>query len=213
MAVAKRKNFAWFNRMFEPSVDFYDMLNRQAAKTLEGMEALDQWINDGAQKRGQVVRDLERDADELKLELERKLVESFITPIDREDLYDLSARLDEVINAAKSTVREIEALEVSANDRYLQEMSQILIEGTRCLMLSFAALKCDPAEASQQAFLARKSENRFTKVYRQAMRNLFKLDDCKQILRVKEVYRSLLQAAERIDVVGEKLLHVIVKMT
>jgi len=213
MAVEKKNKFAWFNRIFEPSVDFYAMLNRQAAKTLEGVEALGQWIADGAQNRGQVVRDLERDADELKLDLERKLVESFVTPIDREDLYDLSNMLDEVINAAKSTVREIEALEVSADDRYMQEMSQILVEGTRCLTLSFAALKSDPAEASQQAFLARKSENRFTKVYRQAMRNLFKLDDCKQILRVGEVYRSMLLAAERIDVVGEKLSHVVVKMT
>lgn len=213
MAVEKDKKPPWLKRMFEPPVDFYDMLNQQAAKTLEGMEALDKWINDGAYQRGQVVRDLERDADELKLDLERKLVESFVTPIDREDLYDLSARLDEVINCAKSTVREIEALEVSADDRYLREMSQILVEGTRCLTLSFAALKGDAAEASQQAFLARKSENRFTKVYRQAMRNLFKLDDCKQILRVREVYRSLLEAAERIDVVGEKLSLVIVKIS
>src|SRR5262249_13220659 len=113
--------------------------------------------------------------------------------------------------AAKSTGSEIEALEVSADDKYMQEMSQILVEGTRCLTLSFASLKGDPVEASQQAVLARKSENRFTKVYRQAMRNLFKLDDCKQILRVREVYRQMLQAAERIDVVREKLSHVVVK--
>lgn len=213
MSLEKEKRVPWFRRLFEPPVDFHALLNRQAVKTLQGMEALDAWIVNGAEERGQAVRDLERQADELKLDLERKLVQSFITPIDREDIYDLSACLDEVINAAKATVREIEALEMAAHDGHLREMSQTLVEGTRCLVLSFAALKNDPGEAISQAILARKSENRFTKVYRQAMRHLFRLDDLKQILRVREVYRSMLQAAERIDVVGEKLLHVIVKVS
>ncbi|MBI4534411.1 MAG: DUF47 family protein [Candidatus Melainabacteria bacterium] len=205
--------FAWLGRILEPSTDFYGMLNRQAAKTLEGLEALDAWIGDGAEERCQTVRDLERQADELKLDLERRLVESFVTPLDREDIYDLSARMDEIINAAKSTVREIEALEISADDLYLREMSQVLVEGTRCVVQSFSWLKGDPKEASNQAFLVRKSENRFTKIYRQAMRQLFMLDDFKKVLRTREVYRSMLACAERIDIVGEKLLHVIVKIS
>lgn len=212
-AGSTKAEVSWFRRIFAPPVDFYELLNKQAAKTLEGMEALQEWISNGAGERGQTVRDLEREADELKLDLERKLVDSFITPLDREDIYDLSARLDEVINAAKATVREMEALEITAAVPYLLEMSQILVEGTRCLALSFAALRNDPGEASQQAFLSRKSENRFTKVYRQAMRQLFTLDDCKEILKVREVYRTMVLAAERIDVVGEKLLHVIVKIS
>ncbi len=204
----------WLGSMFEPRTDFYEMLKDQAAKTLEGMEALDVWIeNGGGEEFGARVRELEKEADELKLALGVKLVESFVTPIDREDIYDLSARMDEIINAGKATVREVEALQVSTDNQQMREMSEVLKEGTRCLYQAFANLKNNKAEASSQAALARKSENRFTKIYRQAMRQLFAQEDLKMILRTTEVYKQMLFAAEKIDVVAEKLMHVVVKIS
>lgn len=208
----KRKRL-WPAGVFEPPVDFYALLDAHAAKVLEGMEALMSWLDTGAADRCERVRQLEKQADEMKMNLERKLVQTFVTPFDREEIYDLSARLDEVINAAKSIVREIEALEVSPEDSFLRPMAELLLEGTRCLQLSFAALKSNPKEASAQAFLARKSENRFAKVYRQAMRQLFQLDDFKKVLKTREVYRYMMMAAEKIDVVAESLLHVIIKIS
>ncbi len=98
---------SWLSKVCEPKTDLFALLNIQSATTLDGIIALDAWINEGNFERCQKVRDLENDADEHKLELERKLVESFITPFDREDIHDLSVKLDEVINAAKTIVREI----------------------------------------------------------------------------------------------------------
>lgn len=211
---AQKERKSWFKvRIFEPPIDFYALLERQASKTLEGVEALSAWLDQGTETRGQRVRELEKEADELKLDLSKKLVESFVTPFDREDIYDLSARLDEVINGAKYVVREIEALEVSSDDSFLRPMAEVLVEGTRCLHQSFANLKTNLKEASEQAFLARKSETRFAKIYRQAMRQLYSIDDVKKILKTREVYKYMLQTAEKIDVVGEKLLHIIVKIS
>ena len=201
----------WLARVFEPKTDFFALLNVQAAATLEGMLALEEWINEGTFERCQKVRDIENVADEHKLELERKLVESFITPFDREDIYDLSIKLDEVINSAKTIAREIEALEIKSSDSYLKEMAATLVEGTRCLNQSFIHLQSNPMEASNQATLARKSENRFAKIYRLAMKNLFTLDDFKTLLKTREVYSCMVSCATKIDIVGEKLVHVIVK--
>lgn len=176
------------------------------------MLALQLWIQQGASDRCQEVRDHERAADKLVLELQAKLVDSFITPFDREDIYDLSARLDEVINGAKTTVREIEALPINANDYYLNEMMSTLIEGARCLNQSFSYLEHNLAKSSEEAALARKSENRASRIYQQAVRELFSEDDFKKIQKTKEVYRCLIQIAERIDEVAVKLLHVIIKI-
>jgi uncharacterized protein Yka (UPF0111/DUF47 family) len=206
-------NGGWLAKLLQPKIDFYEMLVRHAEKTLQGVEALSEWIRNGAVGRCQIVRDLENEADSLKFDLERKLVESFVTPIDREDIYDMCARMDEVINASKSTVREIEAMDVDPEDTQMSEMAEILQEGTRCLVLAFRALKSNPPEAASQAVLSRKSENRFTKVYRLAMQKLFTYDDFKKVLKTREVYRSMMLVAERIDAVGEKVAHVIVKST
>ncbi len=213
MPAKANQGSAWFNRIFEPRTNFYALLNAHADKVLAGMIALEQWIQAGSKGRCQIVRDLEREADDLKLDLEKKLAEAFVTPFDREDIYDLSAQLDEVINAAKASVREIEALELKFEGTMEIEMVATLVEGTRCLKHSFENLTHDLLEAASQATLARKSENRFSRTYRTAVRALFASDDFKLILKTHEVYRILKQAAERIDTVGEKLLHVIIKIS
>jgi uncharacterized protein Yka (UPF0111/DUF47 family) len=189
------------------------MLDSQADTTLRGMVALDQWIAGGCNGRCQQVRDLEKEADEIKLELEREIVESFITPIDREDLYDLSAKLDEVINAGKTIAREVEAMEVHSQNSFLVEMAATLVEGTRCVVQSFNHLDTNLVEAANQAFLARKSETRFSKIYRQAMQHLFTSDDFKIVLKTQEIYSCMSLGARRIDEIGEKLSHVIVKIS
>lgn len=212
MAPSRQSRGRFPARVFRPVPDFYLLLEQQAAKTLEGVEALCVWMSEGGDERGQLVRDLEKEADELKLNISKTLVESFVTPFDREDIYDLSARLDEVINGAKYVVREIEALEINSDDSFLRQMSEVLLEGARCLYRSFASLKNNLKEASDQAFLARKSETRCAKIYRQAMRQLFTDDDIKKIFKTTEVYRYMLFDAEKIDLVAEKLMHVIVKI-
>jgi uncharacterized protein Yka (UPF0111/DUF47 family) len=205
-----------FGRLLQPTHDFYDMLNRQAAKTLEGVRALSDWVNENdCADRCQTVRDLEKEADEIKLDLGKKLTESFITPFDREDIYDLSQLMDEVINASKGVVREIEAYDVRPSNKApaISELCAILIEGTQCLVLSFSSLKHDLNDAHDQAVLARKAENRLTRGYRQAVRQVMQEDDLRLVMRVIEVYRSLLQNGEKIDNTAEKLLHAIIKMS
>jgi len=208
------KNPGWFSKVFEPQTDFYKILIDQATMTLHGLEALECWINSGAEERCQTVRDFEEKADEIKLDLHRRLVESFVTPFDREDIYDLSTRLDEVINSAKATAREIEAFTMNPEDAYMTVMARTLVEGGRCLVNAFTTLKEKKlSESEEQAALARKAENRMSKVYRQAMRELFSINDLKRIMRTVEVYRSFVMAAEHIDHVGAKLQHVIVKIS
>jgi uncharacterized protein Yka (UPF0111/DUF47 family) len=98
-----RPRWLW-GGVLEPSTDFYGLLNSHAAKVLNAVEALKDWIiADDRDQRFQRVRDFELEADVLKLQLGQKLVESFITPFDREDIYELGMRMDEVANAVKST--------------------------------------------------------------------------------------------------------------
>jgi hypothetical protein len=121
--------------------------------------------------------------------------------------------MDEIINAAKATVRETEAMQLVPHDSLYKEMAGTLVEGTRAIHGSIHLLHINLPEAASHAQLARKSENRFNKSYREAMVNLYEKDDLKVILKTSEVLRAMLNGATRIDRVGEKLLHVIVKMS
>jgi uncharacterized protein Yka (UPF0111/DUF47 family) len=200
----------WLSKLFAPKSDFYKLLQEQADTTLSGMVALGDYMTNGSVEHSKKVRELEKFADQQKLSLERKLNESFVTPFDREDIYDVSVYMDEIINAAKATVRETEAMQLVPSEAIYKELALTLIEGTRAIHGAIYQLHNNLKESAAYAQLARKSENRFIKTYREAMARLFELNDLKQILKTTEVLRCLMKAATGIDQLGEKLLHVIV---
>ena len=96
------------SRLFLPDTpDVLGMLVQQAEVTVEGMDALVRWA-DGDPDASDAVRDAEHRADEFKRVLRLALRTSFLTPLDAEDLYALSERLDAALNQAKDAVREAE---------------------------------------------------------------------------------------------------------
>lgn len=202
-----------FSQIFEPAIDFFALLQKQSESTLAGVKALVEWLETGEDEARQRVLDLESQADQLKLDVARKLTDAFVTPFDREDIYELSMRMDEIINSAKAIVREIEAFDVDWNKHTpIRDMALLLLEGIQAIATSMANLRGNLPEASRQAYLARKADNRINKTYRKAMKDLFQDDDLKEILRVKEVYKTLLLGGENVDYTAERLLYAIVKM-
>src|SRR5262249_17057937 len=91
--------------------DIVGLLTRQAAVTADGLAALARWSETGADADSQAVRDAEHEADDLRQELLQTLTTALSTPIDQEDAYALSERIDEVIDSAKDVVRLAGALE------------------------------------------------------------------------------------------------------
>lgn len=203
----------WFSPLFAPRVDFYKLLSLHAEKTLAGIQALSTWIETGAKERCQIVRDLEHDADAIKMEIRQKLVATFVTPFDREDIYSLSVDIDEILNAAKVTAREIEAAGLAECNHHLPEMMALLTEGAQIICSGVKNLENNLTEASKQAHAASKIDSHFDKIYQKAMAGLFQSDDLKHIMISREIYRCLAKIAERIDLAGDKIAYVIVKLS
>jgi len=90
--------------------DILGLLRRHAAITADGVAALARWSESGARSDAQLVRDAEHEADDLRHELLQALTTALATPIDQEDAYALSERIDEVVDCAKDVVRLAEAL-------------------------------------------------------------------------------------------------------
>jgi len=109
---------------------FYDLLIRQSGKTLEGLEALAGYMDNCSPENGKQVKKCEVEADDLRLMLIQALDKAFVTPLDREDIFDLSRAIDDVMDYANSTVYEMEIYEVCA-DGHVKEMVNILISAGR----------------------------------------------------------------------------------
>lgn len=90
--------------------DVLGLLKQQAEVTQRGIAAFARWSVDGADEHAQAVRDAEHEADDTRHALLEVLTIALTTPIEQEDAYALSERIDEVIDSAKDTVRLAQAL-------------------------------------------------------------------------------------------------------
>ncbi len=196
--------------------DFLKMLASQAEKTREGLEALEAYLKDSDEAQAKRVQSIEKEADELRRILIDELNRTFVTPIDREDLFALSRTIDDVLDYGFSTLDEMVTLGVKPN-LYLQRLVSILREAAEELYLAVVQLKDHPQVALDHANRAKALENRAESVYRSAIADLFKevssVEDVVAVLKTREIYRHLSNAADRGDEAANILGDIVVKMT
>ncbi|HOW27941.1 MAG TPA: DUF47 family protein [Elusimicrobiota bacterium] len=197
---------------FPPKRDFVRMLKEQAEKTSEGMKALYDYVQDPTPGNGQRVMHLEEEADEMRRILVAELNQSFVTPFDREDIYALSRTVDDMVDYAKSTVEEMILFQVTPND-HMKKMAEGLYNASRDILASIACIKTHATVCSEHIVRAKKAENFVEHRYREALVDLFKTDDVVKILKMREIYRHMSNAADRGDEAANIVGDILVKMT
>jgi uncharacterized protein len=194
----------------KPKFDFYTLLHKQAQKTEEGLVALEAYIGDPSTEKGAVVQDLEKQADELRRILIDALNQSLVTPMDREDIFALSRTIDDMVDYAKSTVEEMMLFEVPTDD-FLRRMANALREAGADITSAVKALREHPQVCQEHIIRAKKTENLVEHVYREALVELFKNPNVVTILKTRELYRHLSNAADRGDEAADIIGDILVK--
>jgi len=208
------------SRWFLPEApDVLGMLVAQSAVSIEGMDALVRWA-DGDPAAGDAVRDAEHRADAHKRALRLALRSSFLTPLDAEDLYSLSERLDAAVNQVKDAVREAEVMAMVPTDSE-HDMAVLLAEGTRHLDEAFRSLAHAagvarshgqvPREATDCADSAIKSQRRLERVYRRSMSALIDEEDLREVMGRRELLRRLARVGDTLVEVAERVWYAAVK--
>ena len=207
----------WIQRLFKKQPNrFVQLLIQQAEYTFKGMEALTAYMDDPSKERALVITRMEKEADEVRRILIDELNHTFVTPMDREDIHALSRAIDDIIDYGYTTVGEMDILEVAPND-YLRRMVSLLRDAAREIHLSVLRLSDHPGVAEDHAVRAKALENRVETVYREALADLFHmprdLEHVVEMLKLREIYRHLSNAADRGDEAANVLTDIVVKMT
>jgi predicted phosphate transport protein (TIGR00153 family) len=188
------------------------MLSNQASKTLEGIEALGAFAESPTQENAKRIKGIEREADELRRILVEELHQTFVTPMDREDIYALSRAIDDIVDYANTTVDEMEVYEVTPEE-HLREMVDILRKAAREIDDAVKILETHPNIALEHAVKAKFYENTMEKAYHSALANLFKKTDTVYMLKMREIYRHLSNAADRSDEAANIICSIVMKAT
>ena len=215
-----------WHRVFPRVPDFTGLVAAQASLLEETLDELAAFLAREEQDRATEVRacvDQAHAQAQAHLDL---LHRSFITRIDREDIYVLITRVDHIFDYATTSVREIELLELAA-DQWMTAMVERLREGTSALTAGLACFRERPEDSEPHAARTRQAEREVEELYRQALAELFAEDAYRpgegeestaacvafmlDRMKRREVYRHLSNAADRLAHAGEALHDMSVK--
>lgn len=206
----------FFKRLFKKRPNlFIQLIRDQAQLTLDGLEALNEYMIDQDPAAATRLKVKEKEADEVRRILIYELNKTFITPFDREDIFALSRTIDDVVDYAYSTVSEMEILKVRPTT-YMQRMASLVRDATYELLLAVNRIERQPGVANEHAQRAKALENRVEGVYREALADLFAgAEDIKHVVKMlksREVYRHLSNAADRGDEAANVIADIVVKI-
>ena len=157
----------------------------------------------------------EKEADEVRRILIYELNKTFVTPFDREDIFALSRTIDDVLDYAYSTLTEMEVLKVRPTP-FMARIASLLRDAAFELLQAVDRLQDHPGVANEHAQRAKALENRIEDVYREALADLFSgAEDTKHIVKMlksREVYRHLSNAADRGDEAANVIADIVVKI-
>lgn len=190
---------------------FFTAIQEQARIALESVQAVKAYCDDPTEANGDMVQQLENEGDNIRKHLINTINKTFITPIDREDLFQLSLNVDDIADYMWTTIMDMRIYGILP-DKYIKEMIIELEQMADYLYQSIAFLEFDKSRASEMALKAKKVENIVNASYHNALAVLYESDDIKKILKYREIYNHLNHASDRGDEAANSVMNISVKL-
>jgi uncharacterized protein Yka (UPF0111/DUF47 family) len=192
-------------------MNFYGLLIQQAQAIRDTVNALCVFCTEPTEENGEDVKAKEHAADSVRYQLVDDINRTFITPIDRDDLFRLSSSIDDMADYAWTTVKEVKIYDI-APDKNLLAMAVMLRDMTDGLVTCVMNLEKDHNVVTREAVKVKKMENALNELFHKSIAELFEGEDIKKILKYREIYNHMNHASDKGDLCADILLNIVVKM-
>jgi predicted phosphate transport protein (TIGR00153 family) len=127
---------------------FFELFDLQAAHCVEAAKAFKNLARDWRLDSPLFarIRDIEHEADITTHEIKDKLNRTFVTPLDREDIFGLASEMDDIVDLIKSITSRMSLYRLSHCRPDVQKLTAILMEAAETLQKAIASLK-DPSKS------------------------------------------------------------------
>jgi uncharacterized protein len=205
----------WFDGRVKGDNKFITMLVAQAAKSVEGVRYLESMLGQVGAGTVDTLRQLADDASELRSVLIDELHKTFITPLDREDIFNLSHCYEDMVTYALTTMEEMNILKVDADD-YIRRMVDCVRQEAQQLELAIQRLAGNPRVAGDHAHDVHQMEREVERLYRAAIKDLFaratEPGRLPELFYRREVYRHISNMSDRADFAANVLGMIVMKL-
>jgi uncharacterized protein len=178
---------------------YYAYFAQLVESVVEGCEYLCRFLREGADPVATVaqLKGAERRADDLTREIMIQLNKSFVTPIDREDIFALATALDDILGNAYSAASFAEATRFERPDEPLTGLADLLLQCARELEAAIVHLN-DRDGIGAHTTTVHRLESEADERYIAALRALFAgSPDPLRVVRLKDLYARIESAIDR----------------
>ncbi len=193
---------------------FFQMFKEMTANTIKGAELLKEMIDDfedpaGSQRR---IKDAEHKGDSLTHDIIKKLNKSFVTPFDREDIYSLASKLDDIMDLIDASSQRLVMYNVEKPTPEAKQLAFIILKSCQALDKAVALLGGKLEPIAEYCVEVNALENEADRVCREAISRLFDEEkDPIQLIKWKEIYETLERATDKCEDAANILESVVVK--
>jgi hypothetical protein len=196
--------------------EYFRLFSEMAANVEKAGELLVALMNDFADAKSITRQILEHEhvGDKIVHDVVKRLNTSFVTPLDREDIYDLASTMDEILDSIEATADSMIIYKVSEVQPQAREMAVVIAQATSVLHKGVDELEKRPKNLRDYWIEVNRLENNGDRLYRDAVAELFDDDmKCTDIIKWKDVYATLEQAIDDCEHVANILESIVLKNT
>lgn len=176
-------------RFFELFKNLSELITQGAIEFRELLAHLDE-----AEKRVRAIKDIEHKGDDITHTTMDLLHQTFITPLDREDIHELISTLDDVLDYIDAAAQRVLLYEMKHIPNEGRELAETCVQAAQKVQIAVGQLDNlkDPEGIKKICVEINRLENEADHVLRSAIAKLFREEnDIKQLIKLKEIYEIL----------------------
>jgi predicted phosphate transport protein (TIGR00153 family) len=193
---------------------FYDLFAKSADNLVVGASLLTELLSTAKADRGAIadrMREVEHAGDEATHAIYRQLNSSFITPFDREDIYALASRLDDVMDSMEAAVDLVALYQIDELPPGVTDQVDVLVRAADLTAEAMPRLR-SMKDLTEYWIEVNRLENQADQIYRRLLAHLFSGEyDALTVMKLREVVENLEEAADGFEHVANTIETIAVK--
>jgi uncharacterized protein len=192
---------------------FFDLFEEAAGNIVRAADLLDQMLGAYPERSG-LSRDIllcEQEGDRITHDIIQRLNQTFVTPIDREDIYELASGLDDIVDWTEEVADYMGLYKIEAPMEQAQRQAHILLQSSRQIAEAMPRMRTF-RDISHFTVEINRLENDGDRVTREAMASLFDTGiDPMVVIRWKDIFERLESAIDATEKVANILEGIVIK--
>jgi uncharacterized protein len=205
---------ARLSQLFVPKDrEFFDLFNEAAGNIVRAAELLEEMIR-GFPETAHLGREIllcEQEGDRITHDLHSRLNQTFVTPIDREDIIELASALDDVVDLTEEVADLLVLYKIEAPMAQAERLTTILRDATRQVAAAMPRMRAFE-DISHFTVEIHRLENDGDRTSREAIASLFDAGvDPMVVIRWKDIFERLEEAVDATERVADVLGAIVIK--